>query len=61
MPFNLFPLSWQLDPLFSDLRGKVPEELLLVFLAEKRLGVDLTTGGSSKVSNILISPFSKGS
>jgi hypothetical protein len=54
MPFSLFPLSWQLDPLFLTLRGKLPEETLLVSLAEKHLDIKLITGGPSEVIFVLI-------
>ena len=39
-PFNLLPSSWQSDPTLVLLRGGVPEEILLVILAGKYLGVE---------------------
>lgn len=45
-PLTLFPSSWQLDPTSLLLQGGIPEETLLLVLAEKYLNLKLTDSPS---------------
>ena len=60
MPLNLFPSSWRFDPTFILLQGAVPEETLLVVLAEGHLDVQ-STDRPSEVNPTLTLPSSRGS
>lgn len=60
MPLNLLPSSWQSDPMLVLLRGGVPEETLLVILAEKYLDVK-STDNHPKVSLASTSLLNRGS
>lgn len=57
MPLNLLPLAWQFDPKLVLLQGGVPEETLLVVLADNHLDVE-SSDDPSRVSLVLILPFS---
>lgn len=56
MPRNLLPSSWQFEPKLVSLQGGLPEETLLVILAERYLYVK-PTNDPSEVSLALILPF----
>jgi len=56
MPLNLLPSSWQFDLKLVLLQGGLPEETLLVILAERYLYVK-PTNDPSEVSLALILPF----
>ena len=55
IPCNLLPSSWQFDSKLVLLQGGLPEETLLVILAEKYLDAKLTDD-PSEVSLALILP-----
>jgi len=59
-PLSLAPSSWQFDLTLALLQGEVPEETLLVVLAEEYLG-DKSTDHPPTVSVFPMSPFSGGS
>lgn len=48
-PLSLLPSSWQTDPVFVMLRGGVPEEILLAFLAKEHLGIEPARSSSEEL------------